>query len=196
MRNVLSVCAAVLGVLYCAYKVLQEVQAKKAEAAAAAGGGAPPSTLPSKAKAQGAQPITLELHGYQRDFLETLGKEHDGSSGALQAIVDRALTEEAVRNAIFEDLHCIHCGSVSPEPWIAKRKGDKQGVAIILTAAARELLASPVLVTVEKRGEPPTKQVVKDGPKRSDASKAARCAVDWAIKDSGALKHGKPTTAE
>ena len=147
-----------------------------------------------KKKMMGVEPITLELHGYQRDFLDTLGKEHASSSGALQFIIDKALMEDPVREAIFEDFHCIHCGSVSPEPWIAKRKGDKKGVDFMLTSAARELLASPVLVAVEKRGEPPTKQIVKDSPKRSDASKAARCAVDWAIKDSGALKDGKPKT--
>jgi len=145
-----------------------------------------------KKQMMGVQPITLELHGYQRDFLDTLGKEHKDNSGALQFIVDKALMEDPVREAIFDDFHCIHCGSVSPEPWIAKRKGDKQGVEYMLTSAARELLSSPCLVAVEKRGEPPTKQIVKDAPKRSDASKAARCAIDWAIKDSGSLKDGKP----
>merc|ERR1711924_58513 len=89
---------------------------------------------------------------------------------------------EPVRKAVFDDLHCVHCGSLNPADWIKTRKGDKKHYGMQLSEAAVAFLNREHLVKVEKVGEPPKKQVVP-GPKRSDASKAVRCCVDWAIKD-------------
>ena len=40
------------------------------------------------------------------------------------------------------------------------------------------------MVKVEKKGDPPKKQIV-EAPLRADKDKAARCCVDWAIKEYG-----------
>ena len=48
-----------------------------------------------------------------------------------------------------------------------------------LSAAAASFLEQPMLVKVERLGEPPKKQVVPGAPKHADASKAVRCCVDW-----------------
>jgi hypothetical protein len=66
--------------------------------------------------------------GYQIDFLNSCKAEGGaaGAAGALQAIVDKAMSDDKVKAAIFDDFHCIHCGSVSPAEWIASRKGKKE----------------------------------------------------------------------
>ena len=75
----------------------------------------------------------------------------------------------------------MHCGSVSPANWIKSRKGDKSVYSLKLNVEVLRFLESPLLVPVQKVGDPPKRTVV-DGPRTSDASKAARCCVDWAIK--------------
>jgi len=131
-----------------------------------------------------------ELHSYQKAFLDSLGATHGGAGGALAMIVKRAMAEPKVKAAIFDNFHCVHCGSVNPEAWIKTQKGDKTPYKLKIGYEARTFLKQPLLVPVEKRGEPPKRQIV-DGPRRSDVSKAARCCVDWAIKNYGAIKDGK-----
>ena len=65
----------------------------------------------------------------------------------------------------------------------------------LLEGNGTKKLESPVLVEVKKVGEPPVRQVIPDGPKRADSSKAARCCVDWAIKATSAVADGNPITA-
>ena len=102
------------------------------------------------------------------------------------------MSDPATKSAIFDELHCIHCGSVNPAEWIATRKGDKEAVPLALSAPAAAFLEEPSLVKVARVGEPPKKQVVP-GPRTSDAGKAARCCVDWAIKEYGAVATGQIT---
>ena len=71
------------------------------------------------------------------------------------------------------------------------RKGKKEPYALAVNESVSNFLASAILVPVEKLGEPPVRQVVP-GPKRADPSKAARCAIDWAIPKFDALADGKP----
>ena len=130
-----------------------------------------------------------ELHSYQKAFLDSLGAAHGGAGGALQMIVTRAMNEPKVKAAIFDNFHCIHCGSVNPADWIKTQKGDKAPYKLKIGYEARSFLRQPLLVPVEKRGEPPKRQIV-EGPRRSDVSKAARCCVDWAIKKYGAVADG------
>jgi hypothetical protein len=134
----------------------------------------------------------FELHAYQKDFLDNLANARglDGAAAALQEIVDRAMSDDSVRKAIFENFHCVHCGSVSPAQWISARKGKKEAYDLALTRPAVAFLGKAMLVQVEKVGEPPVRQVVP-GPLRADANKAARCCIDWAIKNYGALADGK-----
>ncbi len=137
-------------------------------------------------------PPRIELHAYQKDFLDALGAGKGGAVGALQRIVDRAMTEPRVKAAVFDEFHCVHCGSVSPADWIKTRKGTKSGYRLRLSGPALAFLSSPLLVTVEKRGDPPKRMVTDRSAKRADASKAARCCIDWAIKNYGALADGTP----
>ena len=134
--------------------------------------------------------VMIELHGYQIDFLNAF-KGMDASA-ALQSLCDRGMADKKVYKAMFDDFHCIHCGSVSPAPWIANRKGDKKPYPLKLSKEAKTWLEQPVLVKVEKQGEPPKKVIVKGAARRADLSKATRCAVDWAIKTYGAVADGKP----
>lgn len=131
-----------------------------------------------------------ELHSYQKVFLDNLGASHGGAGVALQMIVTRAINEPKVKAAIFDDFHCVHCGSVNPADWIKNQKGDKTPYKLQIGSEAKSFLRQPLLVPVEKRGEPPKRQIV-EGPRRADVSKAARCCVDWAIKNYGAIKDGK-----
>ena len=138
-------------------------------------------------------PPKLEMHGYQTEFLKNFGKaKNTDAVGALQFIVDRAMSEPPIKKAIFDDFHCVHCGSVKPAEWVASNKGNKKPARFALSKAALHFLNEPLLVPVGKRGEPPKRQVI-EGPRHADASKAARCCVDWAIKNYGALADGLPS---
>ena len=64
-------------------------------------------------------------------------------------------------------------GSVKPAEWIATRKGDKEATPLVLTPSAAAFLAEPLLVKVDRVGQPPVKQVVP-GPRTSNVGKAAR----------------------
>ena len=64
------------------------------------------------------------------------------------------------------------------------RKGKKEPYPLALSDKGAAYLAGEVLVKVEKLGEPPKRTVV-EGPLRADKDKAARCCVDWAIKQYG-----------
>jgi hypothetical protein len=62
-----------------------------------------------------------QIHGRSLlPSLETLAKAQGlkDPAAALQHIVDRVLNEEPVRQAVFDDFHCVHCGSVKPADWI------------------------------------------------------------------------------
>ena len=139
----------------------------------------------------------IELHGYQADFLVSLGKNLRlrGPSAALQHLVDKIKADKNLITAVFGTFHCVHCGSVKPADWISKRKGDKKPYTFKLSAEALAFLGEKRLVCVEKRGEPKVRQVV-EGPLRADTNKATRCCIDWAIKNNGALLDGqaKPDT--
>ena len=124
---------------------------------------------------------SYDLHGYQQDFLQTMAASQGLATpaAALERIVGQAMTDAKIQAAIFDEFHCIHCGSVNPAEWIATRKGDKKPMTLPLSAAAASFLEQPMLVKVERLGEPPKKQVVPGAPKHADASKAVRCCVDW-----------------
>ena len=136
--------------------------------------------------------VDVELHSYQKDFLDTLGKDKSlgafilrgDASSALSWIVRRAMRNPSVRSEIFDTFHCVHCGSVKPPEWISTRKGDKRKHKLKLDPPLQKFLSGELLLPVEKRGTPPARQVI-EGPKRADLSKAARCCVDWAIKNEG-----------
>lgn len=134
----------------------------------------------------------VELHPFQLEFLEKLAPQlgAKGAAGALSAIVARAVDDTKVFSAVFDDFHCIHCGSVKPADWI-KTKCGKKPYTLKLAPSVTEFLSSTILVPVKKVGEPPKKMVV-DGDKRADLSKAARCCVDWAVKNYGAVADGVP----
>ena len=124
---------------------------------------------------------SYDLHGYQQDFLQTMAASQGLATpaAALERIVGQAMTDAKIQAAIFDEFHCIHCGSVNPAEWIATRKGDKEPMTLPLSAAAASFLEQPMLVKVERLGEPPKKQVVPGAPKHADSSKAVRCCVDW-----------------
>merc|ERR1719198_295411 len=126
----------------------------------------------------------FQLHGYQIDFLRALAPvvNADDESGAMELIVQRCLQDEKVKAAIFEDFHCVHCGSVKPAEWIANRKGKKEPYGLNLSLEALNFLKKPLLVKVERVGDPPVKKIV-EGALRADTDKAVRCCIDWAIKD-------------
>lgn len=134
-----------------------------------------------------AEILSLELHGYQLEFLDMLS-EYEGHPGyALQYLVERAARESRVKAACFDKIHCVHCGSVNPAEWIKTAGiGNKQRLEWPLSSRACSLLKSRLILPVEKVGTPPKKQIV-DGPRRVDASKAARCVIDWAIGNYDAL---------
>ena len=139
----------------------------------------------------GASP-KFELHSYQEDFLNKLAASQGTSSAeALQSIVDKAMSNKKVYGEIFDDFHCVHCGSVAPAEWIKTRKGDKHPVALPLSDKAVEFLKGELLVPVAKVGDPKVRQVV-EGPRTSNPDKAVRCCIDWAIKKYGAVADGTP----
>jgi len=135
---------------------------------------------------------TFALHKYQKDFLDNMAKAQrlNGAGQALECIVKHAMHQPAVMSQIFDDFHCLHCGSVKPAEWINQAKGKKEPYKFKMDPEVVAFLGQEILVKVEKVGDPPTKQVV-EGPKRADADKAARCCVDWAIKNYGATADGK-----
>jgi hypothetical protein len=138
--------------------------------------------------------MSYELHGYQVEFLASLAKAHGlgSSTAALQSVVERAMADPSVQAAIFDELQCIHCNSVHPADWIAYCKGSKLPLALALSAPAVAFLEQPLLLGVERIGEPPVKQLVP-GKRSSSSHKAARCCIDWAVKEYGALETGAPT---
>lgn len=151
----------------------------------------------------GSRGASFELHGYQVAFLKRMAASNlpgiarrkaacggDGVAAALQAVVEEAMVDPTIRAEIFDVYHCVHCGSVKPAAWIADDKGNKKPHVLGVSRPVVEFLSSAVLVPVEKRGEPPKRQVV-EGPRRADRHKAARCCVDWAIKQSGDVADGK-----
>merc|ERR1711998_108056 len=116
------------------------------------------------------------------DFLERLGAiSSKTAAGALAMIVTRAIKDPKVKAEIFSQLQCVHCGSVKPAAWIKDHKG-KEAYPLAMSSEVRKFLSSPLLLAVEKRGEPPKKYMVDPGPTTADMHKAARCCVDWAIK--------------
>lgn len=137
---------------------------------------------PEQASGAGAS-VVIELHQYQKDFLETLARAQGrpSLSAALQALVELPMSDPQVRAQIFDTFHCVHCKGVSPAEWINTRKGEKLGYSFELSSAAVAFLGETMLVPVERVGDPPIKKVVS-GPRRADSSKAARCCLDWAIK--------------
>ena len=152
----------------------------------------PATHLTKRGAPNPSSPMSYELHGYQRDFLATLAaaQGHNSASTALESIVSQAMSDPATKAAIFDKMHCIHCGSVKPAEWIATRKGDKEATPLVLTPSAAAFLAEPLLVKVDRVGQPPVKQVVP-GPRTSNVGKAARCCVDWAIQEYGAVETGQ-----
>ena len=132
--------------------------------------------------------VKYALHGYQIDYLGTLAraKALDSPAAALQHIVDAVMGSDAKRDAAFNAVHCVHCGSVSPAEWIASRKGQKDEHALAISGAAKAFLASEIVATVGKVGAPPKKVIVAEKGLRSDPGKAARVCIDWAIKVCGA----------
>jgi len=150
---------------------------------------------------------TFELHEYQIKFLESLAtsklkavEEYAQSSGtsgaaaALGSIVAQAMQSAAVHSAVYDTFHCVHCGSVQPAAWIKEHKGKKAPYELAVPKDVSKFLATSLLVPVEKLGEPPVRQVVP-GARKADASKAARCAIDWAIKSYEAVETGVPKIA-
>ena len=55
---------------------------------------------------------------------------------------------------------------------------------------SKQVDSGPTQNKAQKRGEPPKRQVV-EGARRADKDKAARCLVDWAIKNRNAVEDGK-----
>jgi len=151
-------------------------------------------------------PPTYELHQYQIAFLKSLAakdpavdacaEEHhvSGPAAALQMIVIKALQDEKDKAEMYDGFQCVHCGSKNPAAWIKENKGKKEPYSLAVTAEVAKFLASDLLVPVQKVGTPPARQVVP-GPRRSDPSKAARVAIDWAIQKFGALEDGQPKAA-
>lgn len=136
----------------------------------------------------------MELHAYQKDFLDTMGAEGtngaSNASEALESIVAKAMSDKATYKAIFDEFHCIHCGSKSPADWIANRKGKKDPYSFSLKEETKAFLNGTIVVAVGPPG--PNKALQPDKPKRADSNKAARCCVDWAIKAYGGVANGKP----
>jgi hypothetical protein len=108
---------------------------------------------------------------------------------ALEFIVEKAMAEKMVYNEIFDNFHCVHCGSKKPADWIANRKGKKIHCSLTLKPPTIAFLDGTILLSVGPPG--PTKAVQRDQPKRADASKAARCCIDWAIQYYGSTATGK-----
>ena len=153
---------------------------------------------------QHARSTTFLLHGYQKDFLDAMAAAGlpavqlmtqqyglKGATAALQAIVMEAIQDASVQAEIFDDFHCVHCGSKNPAAWIKDRKGQEPH-SLVVTKMVKSFLSMELLVAVEKLGTPPVRQIVVEKPRHADSSKAARCCIDWAIKKYDAVADGKP----
>jgi len=101
----------------------------------------------------GSKSSKIELHAYQNDFLNTMASAqgYSGPGAALQSIIEIAKKNPSIKSEIFDDFHCIHCGSVSPAEWIATRKGTKTPYAIDINAEALTFLGDKNLVKVNDR---------------------------------------------
>eukprot|EP01051_Picozoa_sp_SAG22_P009723 SAG22_NODE_831_length_6940_cov_12.139599_4_plen_291_part_00 len=132
--------------------------------------------------------VWFALHGYQHDFLGQMASLQGlpDPAAALQKIVNLAMTDPAVKAAIFDEtFHCVHCDSKSPPDWIQENKGTYRPYGLALTPISCAFLGMPMLLEVGPPG--PEKAVIKGGALRADANKAARCCIDWAIKEFEAL---------
>jgi hypothetical protein len=140
-------------------------------------------------KAMFVSTVHFELHGYQKVFLGRMASAQGLASeaAALQSIVEQAASTESVKKAIFDDFHCVHCGSKNPPEWINSAKG-KTACPLPVSAEAVSFLSGALLVPV---GPPGPSKKVQDGPRRADPHKAARCCIDWAIKEYGDEGKGK-----
>ena len=120
---------------------------------------------------------------YQIDYLKKMADSQglESDAAALQSIIDKAMGADSVKAAIFDTFHCVHCGSKNPAPWIADRKG-KIAYPLAVSADAVTFLSGRLLLPV---GPPGPNKKVQEGPRRSDPHKAARCCIDWAIKEYG-----------
>ena len=133
---------------------------------------------------------TLELHGYQKDYLGTMAaaQGYGSEAAALQSIVDKAIATPSLAKTLFESgFHCVHCGSKNPPAWIDTRKGkEKCALTGSLTKEALAFLAGAELVKVGPPGPQKALQTrASDEKKRKDKDKAARICIDWAIKEHG-----------
>ena len=126
--------------------------------------------------------LTLQLRGYQIEFLDRLAEYEGSHSEALRGLCEMAMSEPGVKRAMFDRLHCVHRGS-DVATWIWESGCTKAPTECTLPAAVCGLLKSPLILPTERKGS--IEQVVA-GPRRADASKAARCAIDWAIGHYGA----------
>ena len=127
---------------------------------------------------------SLEIHGYQKEFLGKMAKAQGmGSEGAaLQSIVYGAMSNAAIKSAIFDDFHCVHCGSKNPPDWVKNGMG-KTATALDISEECIAFLSQPILVAVGPPG--PKKALQPEKPNRADVNKAARTCIDWAIKEYG-----------
>jgi hypothetical protein len=105
------------------------------------------------------------LHEYQWSWLAKKASEFKlkgGAGKALRCCINFARSAEADANAIFVKKHCLRCGKSNPRG----RKADPlKPREIKLYAVQSTFLATKV------------------GEKVKNLSKAARCCVDWAIKE-------------
>ena len=127
---------------------------------------------------------SLEIHGYQKEFLGKMAKAQGmGSEGAaLQSIVYGAMSNAGIKSAIFDDFHCVHCGSKNPPDWVKNGMG-KTATALDISEECIAFLSEPILVAVGPPG--PKKALQPEKPNRADVNKAARTCIDWAIKEYG-----------
>ena len=97
------------------------------------------------------------------------------------AFVCRLGRAQAVKAAIFDEtFHCVHCDSKTPPDWIQTNKAVYTPCALALTPIACAFLGQEMLLEV---GPPGPDKAVIPGELHADANKAARCCVDWAIKE-------------
>merc|ERR1740130_107927 len=115
----------------------------------------------------GSVQLPIELHGYQRDFLDNVAASsltpplppylHPFLSSsrheALQSLIELVMSDEDIRSEVFGDFHCVHCGGVNPADWINKHKGDKQAHPFELSNEVVDFLGTNLLVPVDRVGE-------------------------------------------
>jgi hypothetical protein len=135
----------------------------------------------------------LELHGYQKAYLSTMASAQGlgDEAAALQSVVEKAMADAAFAKTLFDsEFHCVHCGSKNPPEWIKSAMGkEPRSLTGSLSAEALAFLSSSQLVAVGPPG--PKKALKPEDPKRTNAGKAARICVDWAIKEYGDDGKGK-----